>query len=237
MSFDRYLAISTIGGSSVKTVNNAVKAVTILWITVLVLNLPHLFLWEEHSYVYDSKTRTICILKYNLIRSSENVNQTELEAAEFKVRVYYTIFFLFGYFLPFVSIFIIYGLIMLKLSKNKGQGVNKGKRRVLFMVVAVVSSFVCCWGPLQIMLFLQHGLRIELHETGIILLVISNCIAYLNTCINPIIYGFANQDFRTAYAAILRCDLFGRKYTNVPQQNNKAEPKKSTKPIVATSRL
>ena len=146
MSFDRYLAISTIGGSSVKTVNNAVKAVTILWITVLVLNLPHLFLWEEHSYVYDSKTRTICILKYNLIRSSENVNQTELEAAEFKVRVYYTIFFLFGYFLPFVSIFNIYGLIMLKLSKNKGQGVNKGKRRVLFMVVAVVSSFVCCWG-------------------------------------------------------------------------------------------
>ena len=47
------------------------------------------------------------------------------------------------------------------------------------------------------MLFLQHGLRVELNETGIILLVISNCIAYLNTCINPIIYGFANQDFRT----------------------------------------
>ncbi len=112
MSLDRYLAISTIGGSSVKTVNNAVKAVSLLWITILVLNIPHLFLWKEHSYMIGSKARTICILKYNIIRSDENVDQNELETAEFKVRAYYTIFFLFGYLLPFLSILIIYGLIM-----------------------------------------------------------------------------------------------------------------------------
>ncbi len=146
MSFDRYLAISIIGGSAVKTTNNAVKAVIILWIIVLILNVPHLFLWEEHSYNVGTTNRTICILKYNIIRSDENVNQTELAIAEFKVKAYYTIFFIFGYLLPFVSIFIIYGLIILKLNNNKGQAVNKGKRRILFMVIAVVSSFVLCWG-------------------------------------------------------------------------------------------
>jgi hypothetical protein len=146
MSFDRYLAISIIGGSTVKTANNAVKAVIILWLVVIILNFPHLFLWEEHSYNIGSTNRTICILKYNIIRSDENVNQTELEIAEFKVRAYYTIFFIFGYLLPFVSIFIIYGLIMLRLKNAKGQAVNKGKRRILFMVIAVVSSFVLCWG-------------------------------------------------------------------------------------------
>jgi hypothetical protein len=46
------------------------------------------------------------------------------------------------------------------------------------------------------MLFLQHVMKFEFNETGIIILVISNCIAYLNTCINPVIYGFANQEFR-----------------------------------------
>jgi hypothetical protein len=146
MSFDRYLAISIIGGSTVKTTNNAVKAVIILWFIVLILNLPHLFLWEEHSYNIGTRNKTICILKYNIIRSDENVDQTELEIAEFKVKAYYTIFFIFGYLLPFFSIFIIYGLIMLKLRKAKGQAVNKGKRRILFMVIAVVLSFVLCWG-------------------------------------------------------------------------------------------
>ena len=85
---------------------------------------------------------------------------------------------------------------MLKLKKAKGQAVSKNKRRVTFMVIAVVSSFVLCWGPLQIMLFMQHVLKFDLNEIGIIILVTSNCVAYLNTCINPIIYGFANQDFR-----------------------------------------
>lgn len=196
MSLDRYLAIRDLR-SGVRNQKNAIRLVTWLWILVLLFNLPHIFLWEEYSYVLDTKKRTVCILKYNIIRSDESANQHDLKIAEFKVHAYYTIFFLFGYVLPLISIIIIYGLIMLKLKQNKGVQVSKGKRRVTFMVIAVVSSFVLCWGPLQVMLFMQHVLKIELQEVGVIILVISNCIAYLNTCINPIIYGFANQDFRT----------------------------------------
>ena len=85
---------------------------------------------------------------------------------------------------------------MLKLKKAKGQAVSKNKRRVTFMVISVVSSFILCWGPLQVMLCLQQVFDKRFNETGIIILVVSNSIAYLNTCLNPIIYGFANQDFR-----------------------------------------
>ena len=196
MSFDRYLAINIIGGTSLRNQTNATYAVNILWIFVFVVNIPHLLLWKEHSYQVGSENRTVCILQYNIILSSDTAEQHEVDRANLSVQVYYTIFFLFGYVLPFISIFVIYGLIMLKLKKTKGQQVSKGKRRVSFMVIAVVSSFVLCWGPLQIMLFLQHVIKVDLDETGIIILVISNCIAYLNACINPIIYGFANQDFR-----------------------------------------
>lgn len=196
MSLDRYLAIHTIGGTSFRNQKNAIKSVSILWILVIIFNLPHLFLWKEHSYVIDTENRTVCILKYNIIVSENDADIPELETAKFKIQAYYFIFFLFGYVVPFVSIVIIYGLIMLKLRDARGQQVSKSKRRVTFMVIAVVSSFVLCWGPLQVMLFLQHVVKIELNEIGITILVISNCIAYLNTCINPIIYGFANQDFR-----------------------------------------
>jgi hypothetical protein len=39
------------------------------------------------------------------------------------------------------------------------------------MIIAVISSFVLCWAPIQIMFFLQHILKTEFDETEIFLLV------------------------------------------------------------------
>lgn len=202
MSLDRYLAIYTIGSTAIRNQRNANITIAFLWSIILILNIPHLFLWEEYSYSIPNENRTVCILKYNVIiakQSFEYLNENEvdeLNTAKFKIKTYYTIFFIAAYVLPFLSICIIYGLLMLKLRKAKGKQVSKSKRKVTLMVVVVVSSFVLCWGPLQIMLFLQHVVNVDFNEVLITILVISNCIAYLNTCVNPIIYGFANQDFR-----------------------------------------
>jgi allatostatin receptor len=196
MSFDRYLAINFIGRTSYRNQTNATYAITFIWIFILVTNIPHLFLWKEHSYTIGDENRTVCILKYNIIINKNSNEEQAYKDASYKVQTYYSIFFLCGYMLPFLAILLLYSLIMLKLREAKGKQVGKSKRRVTFMVIAVVSSFVLCWGPLQIMLFLQHVIKLELNEPGVIILVISNCIAYLNTCVNPIIYGFANQDFR-----------------------------------------
>jgi allatostatin A receptor len=190
MSLDRYLAISSFS-NVYRNSSNAIKAVKILWMSMLLINIPHLFLWTNYEYVNEmtNDNRTVCILKYNI----NNENETTI----FKIRAYYFIFFMFGYVLPFIAIFILYGLIMLKLKRAKGQQAQRAKSHVTLMVIVVVTSFVLCWGPLQCMLFLQHVIKYEVNETFVIILVISNCIAYLNTCINPIIYGFANQDFRS----------------------------------------
>lgn len=207
MSLDRYLAIRIVGGTTIRKQRNAVIAVTVLWLLVLVLNLPHLFLWEEYRYVPEhlAENRTVCILKYNIVvaqKDARDANLKEVAKAETKIQAYYTVFVFAAYLLPLLAIVVIYGLIMLRLWQARGQQVSKSKRRVTFMVILVVLSFVLCWGPLQLMLFLQHVIKLDIQENelGITILVITNCIAYLNTCINPIIYGFANQDFRT-YAA------------------------------------
>ncbi len=63
------------------------------------------------------------------------------------------------------------------------------------MVVAVVATFLLLWGPLHVLIFMQHVMNVEFNETIVIILLLSNCIAYMNACLNPIIYGF-NQDFR-----------------------------------------
>ena len=181
-----------------KNKEHSIRIISLLWAFLLISNLYHLFLWKEHTYTLNSTNRTICILKFNIIRQEEDADQADLEAAERNVRIYYGVFFLTSYLLPLISIVILYSLIIIKLKHSKGQQVNKSKRRVTIMVIAVVASFVLCWGPLQVMLFLQHVANLELiTEAGATIMVISNCIAYFNTCLNPIIYGFANQDFRT----------------------------------------
>lgn len=205
MSLDRYLAIRIVSGTKIRNQRNAVVAVTVLWMLVLLLNVPHLLLWEEYRYVaeHSNENRTVCILSYNIVAARRGELEAsgqlaEVERAERMIQVYYGVFVLAAYLLPFLAIVAIYGLIMLRLWQARGQQVSKSKRRITFMVILVVLSFVLCWGPLQLMFFLQHVLKREIqsNEAGITVLVISNCIAYLNTCINPIIYGFANQDFR-----------------------------------------
>jgi hypothetical protein len=205
MSLDRFLAIYSFKTNSYRKPDRAVKAVLILWIIVFIFNIPHLFLWEKIEYLSHGQTRTVCMLKYNSIRvnlfekiemnGTKPLNTTnntkifnEIKAYSFKISLYYFIFFFLTYILPFLSIVIIYGLILLKLSKAKGQQVNKSKKRVTSMVIAVVSCFVLCWGPLQVMMFLQHVVTIYFDKTGIIILVIANSIGYLNSCLNPIIY-------------------------------------------------
>lgn len=170
----------------------------ILWLVILITNIPQLFLHSQHEYTnfLNKENRTVCILNYGAIVMDATETDEARTNSLFKIRIYYLVFFLFAYVLPFMSIIIIYGHIMKIIIHAKGQGISKKKTRITFMVIAVVASFVICWTPLHIMLFLQHVVKIEFTEIHATLLILSNCIAYLNACVNPIIYGFANETFR-----------------------------------------
>jgi allatostatin receptor len=202
MSVDRYLAIAYPMTSKLyRTQRNAVICVLVLSALILVANIPHLFLFLNYSYTYDSIEHNRCILEYNVIRvkASQNpspANMDLLNHVEYKIRVYHLCFFLFAYALPLMLLFIIYCLILFKLGQNKGKGVGKTKNKVTLMVITVVSCFVICWTPLQIMMCLQHVFGIEFDSIQIIILIVTNSIAYLNSCMNPIIYGFSNAEFK-----------------------------------------
>ena len=170
--------------------------IILLWTFILLGNIPQFFLYGQHEYMMNNENRTVCILNYATTMMDENVSDLVKDMTALKIKIYYLTFFMLAYFLPFVSILVIYGLIIRKLIQTTGQQINKNRKRVTRMVIAVVALFVMCWSPLHIMLFLQHVLSIEFDERHAMLLVISNCLAYSNMCFNPIIYGFANKNFR-----------------------------------------
>jgi hypothetical protein len=194
MSLDRYVAIKSLKPSRSKQFTKS--GCIGLWITVLILNLPQLFLHSQHEYNLGTENRTVCILNYGAIVMDPKQTHEAIELNTFKIQVYYLVFFLFAYVIPFISIIIIYSMIMKILIKAKGQQLNKNKKRITIMVIAVVASFVICWTPLQIMFFLQHVVKVQFTELHALFLILSNCIAYSNACVNPIIYGFANENFR-----------------------------------------
>lgn len=119
MSVDRYLAVHSFAANGYRTKLNAVRAVTILWLVVLVANLPQLSLYSSYEYINQNELRAVCILKFNIILS-QATNLTAIQSAEFNLQVYYSIFIMMAYIIPLVTIVIIYALIVYKLSKSNG---------------------------------------------------------------------------------------------------------------------
>lgn len=198
MSIDRYLAIAKPHSAvTFRNQKNTMIVIFILWFITATSNIYHAFLWKNHQYKspFDNSIRSVCVLKYYAVKYS-SVNQTLIDNVELKIRLHYLGSFIFLYLLPLVSIFIIYGLIIYKLSLNKGKQVCKSKRRVTCMVIAVISCFIICWTPMQIMLLVQHVFVKKLHENEIVVLILSSGLSYLNSCLNPIIYGFSNNEFK-----------------------------------------
>lgn len=82
----------------------------------------------------------------------------------------------------------------------------KSKKRVTRMVVVVVVIFACCWCPIQIVLVLKSVSAYELNPTNIVIQITSHILAYMNSCVNPILYAFLSDNFRKAFRKVIACN-------------------------------
>ncbi|KAJ9583897.1 hypothetical protein L9F63_021763, partial [Diploptera punctata] len=95
---------------------------------------------------------------------------------------------------------------------------------VIKMLVAVVVLFVLCWAPLLIMnvLFAYDVYnKYDGSETKNVHSAFT-VMAYSNSCINPLVYGFMSKNFRESfYKALCRCCYKGgrvpRRHLSVSQ--------------------
>ncbi|GLV43048.1 RYamide receptor [Carabus blaptoides fortunei] len=80
-------------------------------------------------------------------------------------------------------------------------------KQVIFMLVFVVVLFIICWGPLLIDNVLTAYEILPPIRTGAIkhMGTAFHLLAYFNSCINPIIYGFMSKNFRESFQAALCC--------------------------------
>jgi allatostatin receptor len=196
MSLDRFLAVvHPIRSMSVRTERHAIKAIVITWVVNLTTSVPVYYSHGEKHYMFSSDEHIVCIF----------LNE-EYQWAGFQIS-----FFVTSYVLPLALICGLYLLMLLRLWRGVAPGgrvsaeSRRGKRRVTRLVVVVVATFAICWCPIQIILVLKSLDRYEITTFGIMIQIVSHVLAYMNSCVNPILYAYLSENFRKAFRKMIYC--------------------------------
>ncbi|XP_006032697.1 C3a anaphylatoxin chemotactic receptor [Alligator sinensis] len=101
----------------------------------------------------------------------------------------------FGFLLPFGIMAACYGLIAFKMHASQ---FKKPRGKTLQVIVVVVAALFVCWAPYHIVGILL--LTVKPYTTLWKMLPLwdhlSIALAYVNSCINPVLYAFVGRDFR-----------------------------------------
>ncbi|XP_059186507.1 C5a anaphylatoxin chemotactic receptor 1 [Centropristis striata] len=114
--------------------------------------------------------------------------------------------FLVGFFFPFLVIVAAHCVVYRKAESGLSGGSRGRSRRTLRVIVAVVLSFFFCWLPLHTVDFLSLGVpRSSPHSPKLYLAhVLALCLAYFNSCLNPLLYVCLGRGFKDSMNRSLR---------------------------------
>ncbi|XP_046871927.1 neuropeptide FF receptor 2a [Hypomesus transpacificus] len=120
--------------------------------------------------------------------------------------------------------------------------VSKKKLRVIKMLLIVALLFIVSWLPLWTLMMLSDYARLTEHQHRVINIYIypfAHWLAFFNSSVNPIIYGFFNENFRRGFQAVFKFSLgtaeghHRQTYSHGVLENSvlPASPRASTKPL------
>ncbi|XP_062925741.1 C-C chemokine receptor type 7-like [Mobula hypostoma] len=166
-------------------------ACTGLWVLAIILALPEFILSEAYTGIPD---KIICTMVYppnsDIIKVGVHVTQLVV-----------------GFLIPFVTMIICYTIIAKTLLHAKGFQKNKS----LKIIVAVVIVFMICELPFNIVLLMrtleimnEKSMSCELRVNVDYAIIITEGIAYVHCCLNPILYVFLGVKFRNNFMKILK---------------------------------
>ncbi|KAG7506120.1 somatostatin receptor type 5-like [Solea senegalensis] len=111
-----------------------------------------------------------------------------------------------GFFGPLFVISLCYLLIVIKVrSAGVRAGVTKrrkSERKVTKMVVIIVLVFVICWLPFFITNIVNLVYIIPESKTTATVYFVLVILTYVNSCANPILYGFLSDNFKQSFQKV-----------------------------------
>uniref|UniRef100_UPI0037E934EC C5a anaphylatoxin chemotactic receptor 1 n=1 Tax=Semicossyphus pulcher TaxID=241346 RepID=UPI0037E934EC len=187
ISVDRWLLVSRpVWCQNKRRPKKAIFMCIVIWCLALIGSIPQ-FVYTQEIKVSDNKRE--CLMAYT--------PQSVWPITAFR--------FLLGFFLPFLVIVICHLVVYSKAESGLTRGRTRSKR-TLRVIIAVVLSFFLCWLPLHILDFLvlitprnsEHSPKIYLAH------VLALCLAYFNSCLNPLLYVCLGRGFKDSMNRSLR---------------------------------
>ncbi|KFQ55285.1 Galanin receptor type 2, partial [Nestor notabilis] len=193
VSVDRYLAICyPLRSRELRTPHNAVAAMAVIWGLSVVFAGPYLSYYDlikwESSY--------ICMPVWE----------------KWRRKVMDTSTFAFGYVIPVLVISLSYTRTIKYLwtavaplediSESK-----KAKRKVTKMIIIVTILFCLCWLPYHLVILRYLYGDFPFNQATYAFRLLSHCMAYANSCLNPIVYALVSKHFRKGFKKVFSCLL------------------------------
>nr|XP_057914548.1 neuropeptide Y receptor type 4 [Doryrhamphus excisus]XP_057914549.1 neuropeptide Y receptor type 4 [Doryrhamphus excisus] len=161
---------------------------------------------------------------------------------------YTTWLLLFQYCGPLILVLLCYVRVFVRLRQRKDM-LDRARtpesqrmahsRRINIMLVALITAFALCWLPLTIFNAVsdwnQDALPICHHN---LLFSLCHLLAMSSTCINPIIYGFLNSNFRQEVKEVLqfcRCHPVEEESERLPMSTVHMEMSRTSAPLTCRS--
>lgn len=197
ISVDRYLAlVKTMEAARLRRTLYAKVICLLLWLWGLLLSTPNM-LHRKVKFIEELRT-TACVLDYSHGDAWKLAHQVLMNVV--------------GFLVPFLVILFSSVNILRSLSERRESSgfrdINDRKATVL--VYAVTLVFLLCWGPFQVVVFLDILSDAEVldeakwyHALNIAAQV-SVYLAFLNSALNPMLYVFSGQYFQRKVRDICR---------------------------------
>ncbi|KAM6395759.1 C5a anaphylatoxin chemotactic receptor 1-like [Rhynochetos jubatus] len=177
-----------------RTLGLARGACAAAWFLAGLLTLPSFIFRTTRTDTFSEKTT--CVLDYAGVGRHQHL--TELVTAVSR--------FVCGFLVPFVVITACYSLL---LARVHSKGFARSRKAIKLILLVIVSFFVC-WLPYHIvgLILASTQPHSALFKGALEADPIVAGVAYVNSCINPIIYVIVGQDFqdkfRRSWRAVLR---------------------------------
>lgn len=192
MSMDRFLAVCY-PVSRFRSERNTIISIVVLWLGVLLVNLPAFYAHGLVEYQDNDRNLTSCTFTDNKL----------LTWSTFHISMFTS-----SYLLPLILISGLYLFMLMRLWRSnltQSKESRRGKRRVTRLVLVVVACFALLWLPIQTILLLKssHIFKADTH-LNVALQISAHILAYTSSCINPLLYAFLSENFRKSFRKVSR---------------------------------
>ncbi|XP_072514916.1 C3a anaphylatoxin chemotactic receptor [Salminus brasiliensis] len=197
ISFDRFIqVIKPVWSQNNRSLGLASVCCVVAWILALLLSLPNMI--YRQTLTVEDLNMTICVFVSSSGMTEEDYfNQSDLIGDSYRTLT--VVRFLLGFLMPLLCIAACYTLIARKVSRS-----NFRSGRAFRIMLVVVLAFFLSWLPYHVLGLMHIYGEKKVSTLALTLdpLVIS--LAYINSCMNPVLYVFMGQDFKEKVKLSLR---------------------------------